>query len=203
MSVEHPSFQLEAQARDCPRHQFVREFTKNGLEAIETRRTLPESDRNPGREEIVWRQHHELGDRLPAPKLACIDTGTGMTPDELERYINSLTATSKTRALDANYGMGAKIAGSLGNPAGLAYFSWTGSPDDGYTCTLARDETTGDWGLEEDPVTGEILLPVDPELCPVEIVRAGWRGTAVIFLGQTLESDTMQPPLPELGVDWI
>jgi hypothetical protein len=198
---DNPSFTLEAKARDCPPLQFVREFTVNALEAIHARRRAglagAESD------QVVWREFIELAGRAEAPKLACVDTGIGMAPDELERYINALSSTSKRQALDANLGMGAKIAGAVGNPLGLTYLSWTGSPDSGVTCTLAHDAETGKWGLEESPETLEIVQVADPELCPREIQQAGWRGTAVVFHGRTPEQDTTLPPNDGLGVDWI
>jgi hypothetical protein len=197
----NPSFTLEAKARDCPPLQFVREFTVNALEAIEER--AREGDRHHGPKQVVWRAFQELGDRVPAPKLACIDTGIGMTADELERYVNALSSTSKKQGLDANYGMGAKIAGAVGNPAGLTYLSWTGSPEDGYGCTMAHDPDSNKWGLVEDPDTLDTVLSVEPQLCPREIRAAGWRGTAVVFHGTDPLADTTRPPTDEFGVDWI
>ena len=126
-----------------------------------------------------------------------------MDGDELERYINSLTATSKRQAVDGNYGTGAKIAGAVGNPAGLSYLSWTGDRDSGRTCTLAYDPDTAKWGLLENPETGEIVQRADSSLCPLEIQEAGWRGTAVVFHGRSADHDTTRPPAEELGVDWL
>jgi len=114
------SFALDLQARDCPPLQFVRELTVNGLEAIVARRaSLTPS---PVTDQVVWRHFHELGDGVVA-KLCCIDTGTGMTADELERYIGRMASSGKTQAADANYGMGAKVAGAAFSPAGLTYLS--------------------------------------------------------------------------------
>jgi hypothetical protein len=99
--------------------------------------------------------------------------------------------------------MGAKIAGAVGNPAGLTYLSWTGSADSGHTCTLLREEPTGTWGLAEDPRTSDIVGIADPALCPSEIKDAGWRGTAVVFHGKGPDHNTTLSPIPELGVDWL
>src|SRR4051794_393538 len=118
----NPSFTLELAASDCPPLQFIREFTTNSIEAIEARRKAEPADAQSSR--VVWREYYELGGRAGAPKLACIDTGNGMSGDDLERYINSLASTSKRQATDGNYGHGAKVAGAVGNPAGLTYLSW-------------------------------------------------------------------------------
>src|SRR4051812_3773991 len=129
ITVANPSFTLDANARDCPPLQFVREFTVNALEAIHERRCAA-GLANPAADRVVWRQFTELGDRAAAsPKLACIDTGIGMTPDEMDRYIRALASTSKRQALDGNYGWGAKISAAERNPAGLTYLSWTGGPE--------------------------------------------------------------------------
>jgi hypothetical protein len=136
---------MDLQARDCPPLQFVRELTVNGLEAIDARRRS--GPPHHGVDQVVWRQLHEIGDRV-APKLCCIDTGTGMTPSELEQHIGRMASSGKTQATDANYGMGAKIAGAAHSPAGLTYLTWTGTPDQGWTCTLLRDPHRG-WGLHE------------------------------------------------------
>lgn len=202
MTVANPSFVLEAKARDCPPLQFVREFTQNALEAIATRRVSDAP--NPGQDRIVWREFTEALDLLGAKKLCCIDTGTGIEPDNLERYISSLAATSKRQDLrDGNYGMGAKIAGAAGNPAGVTYLTWTGGPDRGWTCTLKKDPETGVWGLNEDSVTFETITPADQDLCPVEIQEAGWRGTCAVFHGTSADHDTVDPPTSESSADWL
>lgn len=196
ITVANPSFALDLQARDCPPLQFVREFTVNGLEAVAARRTS--SHPNPAADQVVWRRFHELGDDV-APKLCCIDTGTGMTPEDLDRYIGAIASSGKVQAADANYGMGAKIAGAAHSPAGLTYLSWTGS-EQGWTCTLVRDPQRG-WGLQE-AIPGQYLMQVPAHLCPVEIQQAGWRGTVVVLHGQGPDHDTTQP-VAGLGVDWL
>jgi hypothetical protein len=201
ITVANASFTLDANARDCPPLQFVREFTINGLEAIAARRAQAGMS-NPGVDRVVWRAFTELADKLAAPKLACIDTGIGMTPDEMDRYIRSLASTSKRQALDGNYGWGAKISAAEANPVGLTYISWTGSPESGSTCTLAHDATQGEWGLLQN-AAGEMFVSVDPELCPPEIRQADWRGTAVVFMGRAADQDTTQAPDDDLGADWL
>src|SRR3954466_9801462 len=104
----NPSFTLELAASDCPPLQFIREFTTNSIEAVEARRAAGLAHAQGSR--VCWREYRELAGRAAAPKLACIDTGIGMSGDDLERYINSLASTSKRQATDGNYGLGAKVA---------------------------------------------------------------------------------------------
>lgn len=200
IGVANPSFTLDANARDCPPLQFVREFTVNGIEAIAARRDTGQP--NPSPDQIVWRAFTELRHRVAAPKLACIDTGTGMTADELDRYINLIASTSKTQGLRDNYGMGAKVAGAARSPAGVTYLSWTGDPESGATCTLVRDNFS-EWGLQLDDDTLDAVQAADPALCPPEIRGAGWRGTVVMLHGRHAAEDTTLPPTSELGADWL
>jgi hypothetical protein len=198
--VANASFTLDANARDCPPLQFVREFTVNAVEAISARRGAGHPDPADGHK-VIWRQYTELSAQLVVPKLACIDTGIGMTADELDRYIRALASSSKRQALDGNYGWGAKISAAERNPAGLTYLSFTGTRDSGRACTLILDAEQG-WGLAEND-RGELFTAVPDELCPPEIAAAGWRGTAVIFMGRDLDDNTTVPPAADLGVDWL
>src|SRR5947209_8349902 len=83
MKVANIGFMLDRMGQDCSPLQFLRELTENATQAIQA---TPE-----GRGEIVWDvdwNTHILSDGLY--KLCCIDTGVGMTGDEMYRYINML-----------------------------------------------------------------------------------------------------------------
>lgn len=198
--VANASFTLDANARDCPPLQFVREFTVNAIEAIDARRAAGHDDPADGHK-VIWRQFTELNSQLATPKLACVDTGIGMTDAELDLYIRALASSSKRQALDGNYGWGAKISAAEHNPAGLTYLSFTGTRESGRACTLILDPDQG-WGLAENE-HGDLFVPVPDELCPPEIANASWRGTAVIFMGADLHDNTTTPPAADLGVDWL
>ena len=202
IGVANPSFTLDANARDCPPLQFLREFTVNSWQAIDARIAMALAGDESLRHSITWREFSELGDRVSAPKLACVDTGTGMTGEEMERYINSLASSGRVQALGENYGLGAKVAGAVVSPAGLTYLSWTGAADTGVVCTLLNEPGSG-WGLALDEVTLEATMPADPSLCPLEIREAGWCGTAVILHGRDADHDTTLPPSEDLGADWL
>jgi hypothetical protein len=202
IGVANPSFTLDANARDCPPLQFLREFTLNGWQAIDARVAMRLHGDEAIRHSITWRQFTELSGRARAPKLACIDTGTGMTGEEMERYINSLASSGRVQGLGENYGLGAKVAGAVVSPAGMTYLGWTDGPDSGVVCTLMNEPGSG-WGLALDPITLDATRPADPSLCPPEIRDAGWRGTVVVLHGRNEEHDTTLPPSNELGADWL
>src|SRR4051812_8068501 len=101
VGVKDPAFTLDLMARECPRMQFLREYTKNGIEAIDAYRRAVDAGFDGS---VVWTvAPAALG--LPSPKLACIDTGIGMAADELPTYVNDLTSSGKIRSLHRNYGV--------------------------------------------------------------------------------------------------
>lgn len=176
-------------ARECPPTQFVREYTKNGIEAIDAYRRLVDPAYCG---KVLWTVAPEtLG--LPVPKLCVIDTGIGMTADELPAYVNDLTASGKTRSLHANYGVGAKVSAARYNPAGVLYFSWRDGI--GSYVELGRDRH-GTWGMRQHrrpDGSVEAVLPVPDELKPSELDGID-HGTMVVFLGEHAEHDTTRPP---------
>lgn len=191
--MQDPAFTLDLMARECPPLQFLREYTKNGIEAIDAYRQLVDPAYQ-GR--VIWTVAPEPVARalnLAAPKLCCIDSGIGMTRSELPAYVNDLTASGKTRSLHGNYGVGAKVSAAGYNPAGVLYFTWRDGI--GSFVELGRDEH-GRWGMRQHRTPdGRVVtvLPVGDELKPAELADAD-HGTMVVFLGQRPGHDTTRPP---------
>jgi len=71
-----------------------------------------------------WLRFDASGGRVR--KLSVTDTGTGMTPEQLRKYINQLASSGREQSAAANFGVGAKIAAGSRNPHGLEYRSWHG-----------------------------------------------------------------------------
>ncbi|MFN8204563.1 MAG: hypothetical protein U0S48_18560 [Solirubrobacteraceae bacterium] len=189
IGVKDPGFTLDLIARECPPQQYQREFTENGKEAIDAyRRRL-----DPGfTGKVVW-IHAPASLGLPAPKLACVDTGIGMAADELPSYLNDLTASGKDRSLHGNYGVGAKVSAARFNPAGVQYFSWRDGI--GSFVEFGRDRH-GNWGMRQHRLPdGSVaaVLRVPDELKPDEL-RGLDHGTMVVFLGERADHDTTLPP---------
>lgn len=198
IGVRNAPFALELFARDCPPAQFTREMTCNGIEAIEAFR-LRDSAYNG---EIVWTidpLHAEFG----VSKLACIDTGIGMSSEEMVLYLNDLTASGKSQALDRNFGIGAKVSAAAVNPAGVMYLSWQAGI--GHMVSLGRDQS-GVWGMRQHRLSdGTIaaVMPLEDAAMPAEIRQAGGHGTMVVFLGDGEDDDTTRPPHGETGERWL
>jgi hypothetical protein len=183
MSVDNIGFLLDRLGQDCHPLQFLRELTQNSIEAIE-------HQGEPG--EIVWDVDWNTYDLEGVQKLCLIDTGVGMTGEDMVRYINQLSSSVSTQSIYGNYGVGAKVAAAPRNHSGLLYLSWTDGR--GAMIHLFRDSETGQYGLKQferaDGSYGhhlEIEDTVKPEM-------VGDHGTVVILYGNDEDENTMQPP---------
>jgi hypothetical protein len=180
MSVDNMTFLVNRLGEDCAPLQFVRELTQNGLEAI----------RLCGKEgSVVWDvdwNYFSLMNRVT--KLACIDTGVGMTGPEMVQHINALSSSIHQQSASGNFGVGAKIAAVSRNPHGLVYMSWKGGV--GHMIQLWFDTEEEVYGLKRWP-NGEFWTPVSNACKPKEIRS---HGTMVVLLGNSDDEDTMTPP---------
>ncbi len=184
MTVHNMSFMLERLGQDCGPLQYLRELTQNAVQAV---RTLPKEDG-----EIIWDVDWNRHTLTGINKLCVIDTGTGMSGEEMVRYINALSSSMAEQSETGNYGVGAKIAAAPRNRAGLVYLSWKDGV--GSMIHLWKDPETGKYGLRQ------IELPdgsfghwayVEDDIKPEPIKS---HGTMVVLLGNETDGDTMQPP---------
>src|SRR5688572_24728841 len=113
MSVANMTFLVNKLGDDCAPLQFIRELTQNAIDAC---------NYNPDKAgRVIWDvdwNYYQLGSVF---KLACIDTGIGMTGPEMVQYINQLSSSIHEQDLNGNLGVGAKIAAAPRNPHGLVY----------------------------------------------------------------------------------
>ena len=183
MSVDNVGFLLDRLGQDCSPMQYLRELTQNGIEAVNR-------VGSPGR--IIWDVDWITFDLTDVKKLCVIDTGDGMTGDEMLKYINQLSSSRSVQSLSTNYGIGAKIAAATKHPAGIIYQSWKNG--EGYMIHLEKNESTGEYGLRqwelEDGTFSHYML-IEDDVKPEEIED---HGTKVILLGSNEEDDTMVPP---------
>lgn len=183
MTVKNLGFLLDRLGQDCHPLQYVRELTKNAIEAIER-------SGEPGT--IIWDYEKVVFDLEGVRKLCIIDTGDGMTGDEMVRFINQLSSSAGQQSFQGNYGVGAKIAAATRNPAGVSYFSWKNGV--GSMIFLFRDELTQQYGLkqwERGDGTWEHFLLIEDELKP-DIIKD--HGTMVVLHGSSLHDDTLLAP---------
>jgi hypothetical protein len=184
MTVENMTFMLDRLGQDCAPLQFVRELTQNAIEAI---RGLPDKTG-----EIIWDTDWNREILTDTYKLAVIDTGVGMTGEEMEKYINRLSSSMHRQSSTGNFGVGAKIAAATRNHAGLVYLSWK----DGVGCMthLWRNPDTEVYGLrpiEWPDGSVHYWAYLDDAVKPAQIKD---HGTMVVLLGNNVDQDTMQPP---------
>jgi hypothetical protein len=184
MTVANTGFMLDRLGQDCAPLQFLRELTQNGIEAV---LRTPE-----GTGEIVWDVDWNTFTLSEIYKLCVIDTGTGMTGEEMVRYINQLSSSVQQQSHAGNFGVGAKIAAATRNHEGLIYLSWRDGI--GSMIHLWRDPVTGEYGLRQferpDGTYGHWAI-VSDDVKPKQIKD---RGTMVVLLGNSTDDDTMRPP---------
>ena len=184
MQVRNMSFLLDRLGQDCSPLQYLRELTQNAIQSILQLR--------PTKGEIVWDVDWNRHTLTGVYKLAVIDTGIGMTGEEMVDYINALSSSMNEQSETGNFGVGAKIAAAPRNHAGLVYLSWKDGI--GYMIHLWRDPDLGVYGLRQfarpDGSFGHWAY-VQDDIKPDVINN---HGTMVILLGNETDQDTMQPP---------
>jgi hypothetical protein len=183
MTVNNIGFLLDRLGQDCHPLQFIRELTKNAIEAIQ--RTGA-----PGT--IIWDYERAAFELEGLRKLCIVDTGDGMTGDEMVKFINQLSSSATKQSLQGNYGVGAKIAAATRNRAGVSYFSWKNGV--GSMIFLFRDELTQQYGLkqwERSDGTWTHFLPIEDDVKP-EIIKD--HGTMVVLHGAKAHDDTLIAP---------
>lgn len=183
MTVRNIGFLLDRLGEDCHPLQFLRELTQNAIEAI--RRS-----NSPG--EIVWDVDWNTFELEGTKKLCIIDTGVGMTGEEMVRFINQLSSSLSEQSFSGNYGVGAKIAAATRNPFGVLYLSWKNG--EGSMIQLYRDAATGQYGLKQwrhADGSYEHYLPLENDVKPLAISD---HGTMVVLLGSSEQDDTMRAP---------
>lgn len=188
MSVANMTFLVNRLGEDCAPLQFVRELTQNGLEAVAA---------SGGKGSVVWDvdwNYFELSaassQAAGVRKIACIDTGAGMTGPEMVDHINRLSSSIHEQSASGNFGVGAKIAAAPRNPHGVVYMSWKNGV--GHMIHLWFDPDEKVYGLKRwAKNNGEFWTKVSNDLKPKEIKE---HGTIVTLLGRSDEEDTVEAP---------
>lgn len=100
MTVQNIGFLLDRLGQDCHPLQYLRELTQNSIEAIL---------RSGAAGEIVWDVDWTTYDLEGVQKLCIVDTGDGMTGEEMVRFINQLSSSVSVQSFTGNYGVGRKL----------------------------------------------------------------------------------------------
>lgn len=167
--------------RDCSPSQFLREFTKNAIEAAQRA--------GSGRIEVDYNE--VVFDKKGHHKICFIDNGDGMSAEQMVNLLNNLSA-SGAKNQHQNYGVGAKISALTRNHAGILYESWKDGV--GHTVLVRYNEDEGVYGLSgvslEDGSTH--YAPKIADSSKPKIIEN--HGTRVTLMGMTDQHDTMLAP---------
>ena len=191
MSVRDMAFFIDKLNEDCSPLQFLRELTKNSIEAIQA------LDEPVG--EIRWDldlTRFDMGETVA--KLCVIDTGIGMTGVEMVTYINQLSSSIHKQSVTGNFGVGAKVSAAPLNPEGLVYLSWKDGK--GYMIQLYRDSEVNEYGLLRFD-SGEFWGQIGDDIKP-DLIKEN--GTMVVLLGKSPDENTMvAPPKTTMPKKWV
>jgi hypothetical protein len=190
MRVDNTTFMSERLAQDCAPYQYIRELTQNSFDALRRKRELGWV----GEGTVAWDVDWNLVQSSGYYKLQITDNGTGMGPNEIERYINRLSSSTGTQSMEQNFGIGAKITAGVENPLGLVYKSWTEVNPNGIFATLWKDTDANVYGLKQYQVgdSYQHYAPLDSRVSkPAEITDTG---TSVVLMGKSEDENTYLRP---------
>lgn len=171
-------------ARDCPPSQYLREFTKNSIEACERTKLT-------GRE-VVLDFNDAIYKATGVFKLCLIDNGDGMTAGQMMKLLNNLSSSGTVANQHQNYGVGAKISALTRNYVGIEYESWKN--DRGCSILICYNPEKDSFGIQGfADASGEMVYARSLEAHQKpSLIQA--HGTRVTLLGMSLDQDTMKPP---------
>lgn len=189
MKVENTTFMIERLAQDCSPYQYIRELTQNSFDAIRRNQELHGVTSGT----VVWDVDWALVKNNNLYKLQISDDGIGMTPLEVERYINRLSSSTGVQSLEQNFGIGAKITAGVENPLGLVYKSWSKDFPEGIFATLWKDPEANVYGLRQYEVRSNFQhwAPLPASAKP-ELVKS--TGTSVVLMGKEVDENTYLRP---------
>jgi hypothetical protein len=170
--------------RDCTPDQFMREFVQNSIEACQ--RTGQEGSR------ILIDYNHGIQTHSGIFKLSFTDNGDGMSLEQMNNLLNSISSSGGQGNNYENYGVGAKISSLTRNLFGVQYESWQGGV--GHSIIVRYNPKYDVFGIQGFPdAEGKVLYhrTIAPALKPAMIQE---HGTRVTLFGNSLEQDTMAPP---------
>lgn len=180
LGIGDRTFLINRLIQQAPINTLVREFFKN---AEENAALAPEGARK-------IRVYPTAVDGIN--KLTFWNTGIGMNAAELRFATDLSSSINKIKALDGNFGIGAKVSGLAASPEGIRYRSCKDGTIN--EVTIGWDET------EQTYVRHAVQFPDGSEETIYEIpcptgMRTDIDWTEVLLCGQTPEHDTVEEPI--------
>lgn len=193
LKVGDEAFLVASMIERCPKTMMLRELLMNAIEAASL---APEGQR---RVEIRAKEINGVS------KLAIWNTGPGMSDVELHRVCDIAASVGKEKGLDANFGMGAKVASLPSNKVGLRYWSCK----NGTVSQVTLCERNGRYGrlrhdLRDGGALVEIVDVTDAALAEGYDTNSEW--TEVVLFGNRPDQNTVRDPYdgdPEVTGQWI
>jgi hypothetical protein len=192
LRVANEAFLVSSTIERCPKTMMIRELVVNAIEAA----SHAEDDR---RVDIMSVKIDGV------PKLCIRNTGRGMSAVELDRICDLASSLYKENSLDANFGMGAKVASLPSNKHGLRYRSCK----NGIVSEVILGQRDGIYGrLRRLDAAGQPAELVDAtEACRMEGgYDLGTDWTEVVLFGNAASQNTVTDPYaanPRMEADWL
>jgi hypothetical protein len=183
LGIGDRTFLINRLIQQAPINTLVREFFKNAEEnaalAAEGNRTI--------------RVYPTDIDGVS--KLTFWNTGVGMDDAELRTATDLSSSLNKIKALDGNFGIGAKVSGLAASPEGIRYRSCKNG---------TVNEVTIGWDETEQTYVRQVVTFADGSqslFCDVTTtvrkqgvsIDSDW--TEVVLLGQSADHDTVEEPI--------
>jgi hypothetical protein len=183
LGIGDRTFLINRLIQQAPINTLVREFFKN---AEENAALAPEGKR-------TIRVYPTVIDGIN--KLTFWNTGVGMDDAELRTATDLSSSLNKVKALDGNFGIGAKVSGLAASPEGIRYRSCKNG---------TVNEVTIGWDEAEGTYVRQVVTFSDGSqtlFCDVTAIiqqadistDSDW--TEVVLLGQSPDHDTVEEPI--------
>lgn len=190
--IDDTDFLVASTIDRCPKVMMIRELARNAMEAAEHTQA--------GAKRVEFRVDTINGAR----KLVLWNTGPGMDALELHRMCDLASSIRKAKGLDANFGMGAKVASLPSNREGMIYRSCK----DGVVSEVVLCHRGGAYGrLLRDlgDGTSDDVFDVT-EILAEQGRDLSYDWTEVTLLGNRADQDTAKDPYdgdPECDAQWL
>lgn len=192
LKIGDTDFLVASTIERCPKIMMIRELVRNAIEAAEHDES--------GQGLVEFSAVQESG----ATKLVIWNNGPGMSADELYNMCDLASSIGKEKGLDANFGMGAKVASLPSNKLGLRYRSCKA----GRVSQVVIGYREGVYGRLKielaDGTTQEVLDVTDDAIANNRDCGSDW--TEVTLFGNRPEQDTVRDPYdgdPLVDIQWL
>lgn len=194
LKIADEAFLVATTIERCPKIMMIRELFQN---AIEASRQAPDGSQ---RIEIKPKDIHGV------PKLCIWNTGPGMSGQELHDICDLASSMGKEKALDQNFGMGAKVASLPSNQLGMRYRSCK----QGLVSEVVLGKRDGVYGRLRRVLgdAGRLEEVIDvTDVCALEgeyNLSEDW--TEVVLFGIRADQNTVRDPYngdPKVAGQWL